>query len=104
VSPARNVERWRAAALLVGAALGIGWGLGAGCAEHVEAGLANAQSIETPTVPVRHHDVIANGDDSCPRATGVDPLPGRTPPCKETFTDAGLLGDGGPGELPTSAH
>ena len=64
--------------------------LGAACGEHVEAGLANAPSVERTSVPVRHHDVIANGDDSCPRAAGDnDPLPNRAPPCNEAFADAG---------------
>jgi hypothetical protein len=73
-------RRWLCIALLSGAA----------CGEQVEAGLANAPSIERTSVPTRHHDVIANGDDSCPRAAGGnDPLPNRAPPCNEAFADAG---------------
>jgi hypothetical protein len=60
-----------------------------GCAEQVDVGLANAQSIESQNRPTRHHDVIANGDDSCPRAPGGnDPLPNRAPPC-DGADDAG---------------
>jgi hypothetical protein len=71
--------RWLAMTLL----------LEVGCAGQVEAGLANAQSIESQGRPVRHHDVIANGDDSCPRAPGDnDPLPHRSPPC-DGADDAG---------------
>jgi hypothetical protein len=74
--------------------------LAAGCGEQFEAGLANAPSMQRTSVPVRHHDVIANADDSCPRATGGnDPLPNRAPPCNELHP-----GDaGGPEGLPDSA-
>jgi hypothetical protein len=71
--------------------LGIALLLGGGCGEHFEAGLANAPSMERTSVPVRNHDVIANADDSCPRATaGSDPLPNRASPCNETFAEAGV--------------
>ena len=65
-------------------------GLGA-CAERVEAGLANAPSLERSDPPVHEHDVIANADDSCPRSVGApDPIPGRAAPCQgEVFDDAG---------------
>jgi hypothetical protein len=36
-------------------------GIGA-CAGRFEAGLANAPSIESPTPPTGHHDVIANAE------------------------------------------
>jgi len=72
--------------------LGIALIVVAGCGEHFEAGLANAPSIERTSVSVRHHDVIANGDDSCPRTPGDrDPLTNRAPPCNEGFQDAGGL-------------
>jgi hypothetical protein len=71
----------------------------AACGEQFEAGLANAPSMQRTSVPVRHHDVIANGDDSCPRATGgSDPLPNRAPPCNEAFVDGG-----GPEPVPDAA-
>jgi hypothetical protein len=73
------------AALLVASALTVG-----ACAEHFEAGLANAPSLERQNRPTRQHDAIANADDSCPRTPGAfDPVPGRAPPCVDTFDDAG---------------
>ena len=86
----RNGSRERlvrfGAALLLPLVVGVG-----ACAERVEAGLANAPSLERSDPPVRHHDVIANADDSCPRSVGApDPIPGRTTPCGgEVFDDAG---------------
>jgi hypothetical protein len=72
-----------------------------GCAEQVDVGLANAQSIESQNRPTRHHDVIANGDDSCPRTPGGnDPLRNRAPPC-DGADDAGRpapLSDAGAAE------
>jgi hypothetical protein len=66
----------------------------AACGERVEAGLANAPSMERQTRPRLGHDVISNGDDSCPRTVGgLDPLTNRLPPCNEGFDDAGLRSD-----------
>ena len=72
--------------------------LGAACGGGFEAGLANAPSMERQNRPTRQHDVIANADDSCPRKAGAfDPVPGRAPPCADTFGDAGAPAvDAGP--------
>ncbi len=88
-------------AALAFAALAATAGACTGGVQGVRAGLANAQSPEAPNRPLRHHDVIANSDDSCPRATGAaDPLPNRAPPCNDVFQEeAGVpmppLADGG---------
>jgi hypothetical protein len=56
----------------------------AGCGERVEAGLANAPSLQRQSRPRNEHDVISNGPDSCPRSQNdTDPLVNRTPPCGE---------------------
>jgi hypothetical protein len=60
----------------------------AACGERVEAGLANAPSMQRSSRPRSGHDVIANGDESCPRsASGTDPLVNRIPPCNEEGVD-----------------
>jgi hypothetical protein len=42
-----------------------------GCGERVEAGLANAPSIERKTEPRTQYDVLSNGDEGCAnRGTG----------------------------------
>jgi hypothetical protein len=62
----------------------------AGCGERVEAGLANAPSLQRQSRPRGAHDVISNGPDSCPRASNdTDPLVNRTPPCDETLSAPG---------------
>lgn len=77
-------------ALAVVAGLAGAAGACVGGVDGVQAGLANAQSPEAQSRPLRHHDVIANAKDSCPRVAGAaDPLPNRAPPCDDTFEDAG---------------
>jgi hypothetical protein len=54
-------------------------------AQRIKPGLANATALPG-SVTIDVHDVIANGDDSCPsRASfpGPDPLWDRYPPCPE---------------------
>jgi hypothetical protein len=73
--------------------------LATACGENFEAGLANAPSIQRQNRPRSSHDVIANGQESCPRRPGdTDPLVNRTPPCEDIGLDAGapqLNGAGG---------
>jgi hypothetical protein len=89
-----HTSRWCVAVVPLFALL-----LAVGCGEQFEAGLANAPSMQRASVPVRHHDAIANADDSCPRATGGnDPLPNRAPPCNELHP-----GDAGEPEGPPDA-
>ena len=85
VSLGPRSRRFVGVALLTASALAVG-----ACGEHFEAGLANASSLGRPTRPTRQHDAIANADDSCPRTPGAfDPVPGRAPPCVDTFEDSG---------------
>jgi hypothetical protein len=61
----------------------------AACGENFEAGLANAPSIQRQGRPRNSHDVISNGQESCPRRPGdTDPLFNRTPPCEDIGLDA----------------
>ncbi len=73
--------------------------LGAACGERFEAGLANAPSLDRQTRPRRPHDVISNGQESCPQsAASADPLWNRVPPCEESEPDGSApRRDGGGG-------
>jgi hypothetical protein len=42
----------------------------AACGERVEAGLANAPSIERKTEPRNAYDVVSNGDEGCANRYG----------------------------------
>jgi|HubBroStandDraft_2_1064218.scaffolds.fasta_scaffold33843_5 hypothetical protein len=42
----------------------------AACGERVEAGLANAPSIERKTEPRSAYDVVSNGDEGCANRNG----------------------------------
>lgn len=42
----------------------------AACGERVEAGLANAPSIERKTEPRNAYDVVSNGDEGCTNRNG----------------------------------
>jgi hypothetical protein len=64
--------------------------LAVACGENFEAGLANAPSIQRQGRPRNSHDVISNGQESCPRRPGdTDPLVNRSPPCEDLGLDAG---------------
>jgi hypothetical protein len=55
------------------------------CGTTVEAGFANAPSIQRQTRPRNAYDTIANGPESCPDVdVGHDPLAMRVPPCTTT--------------------
>jgi hypothetical protein len=75
----------RAHVVVVAAAL---WG----CGERVEAGLANAPSIERKSEPRSQYDTVSNGDEGCttPSGSGIASAAGACP--KETLT----RGDAGP--------
>lgn len=51
------------------------------CDASIQAGFANAPSMQRPTRPQNGHDAVANGDESCPRADASDPLADRVAPC-----------------------
>jgi hypothetical protein len=42
----------------------------AACGERVEAGLANAPSIERKTEPRNAYDIVSNGDEGCANRSG----------------------------------
>jgi hypothetical protein len=64
-----------------GAVLAVVLGLGA-CGERVEAGLANAPSLERKSEPRQDYDVIAVGDEGCRNRDGGASLASSSDGCK----------------------
>ena len=62
-----------------------------GCGERVEAGLANAPSIERKSEPRSPYDTVSNGDEGCasPTGTGIASAAGACPKGTAARGDAG---------------
>jgi hypothetical protein len=64
------------------AVLAVVLGLGA-CGERVEAGLANAPSLERKSVSRQGYDVIAVGDEGCTNRDGGSSMASSSDGCKQ---------------------
>jgi hypothetical protein len=63
-----------------------------GCGERVEAGLANAPSIERKTEPRNQYDVITNGDEGCANRNGGPGSAAAGAPCPNVLARAADAG------------
>jgi hypothetical protein len=58
----------------------------AACGERIEAGLANAPSLERKSDPRSQYDVIAVGDEGCGNRDGGAGIASRTAGCRQNTT------------------
>jgi hypothetical protein len=65
-----------------------------GCGERVEAGLANAPSIERKTEPRNQYDVISNGDEGCKNRNGGPGIASAAGACPKHGSQ--VVADAGP--------
>jgi hypothetical protein len=68
-----------------------------GCGERVEAGLANAPSIERKTEPRNQYDTISTGDEGCANQNGGASVASAAGACQNGVTKTKVLADAGPG-------
>ncbi|HEY5146342.1 MAG TPA: hypothetical protein VII82_06230, partial [Polyangiaceae bacterium] len=92
----QSVQRGALALTLVTAATASGLLALVACGERIEAGLANAPSLERKSEPRQQYDVIAVGDEGCRNRDGGASVASATDGCKQN--EATPLADaaGGP--------
>jgi hypothetical protein len=69
-----------------------------GCGERVEAGLANAPSIERKSEPRNQYDIISNGDEGCTNRNGGPGIASAAGACPKRGSQ--IVADAGPDPSP----
>jgi hypothetical protein len=71
-----------------------------GCGERVEAGLANAPSLERKSDPRTQYDVVSTGPEGCTNANGGSSVASAAGGCPKNSAAAPLMADSGPASTP----
>jgi hypothetical protein len=83
----------RRTAVVLGALAAIGLGA---CGERIEAGLANAPSIERKSEPRQQYDVVADGEEGCTNRDGGASIASAAGACRPMGIGGGPDAAAGP--------
>jgi hypothetical protein len=71
-----------------------------GCGERVEAGLANAPSLERKSEPRSQYDVVSTGPEGCTSTNGGASVASAAGGCKQNSTGPAPVADSGSASTP----